>query len=44
MARSWLLVPGLYPVGTCGAEFGAYLREQYAEYGRVIRDAKIKAE
>jgi tripartite-type tricarboxylate transporter receptor subunit TctC len=39
------LVPqGLYPVGTCGADFGSYIRKQYGEYGRVIREANIKAE
>jgi tripartite-type tricarboxylate transporter receptor subunit TctC len=42
--KAKLLVPGLYPVGTCGAEFGTYLRKQYDGYGRVIRDANIKAE
>jgi tripartite-type tricarboxylate transporter receptor subunit TctC len=35
---------GLLPVGTCGAEFGAYMRKQFDEYGRVIREANIKAE
>jgi tripartite-type tricarboxylate transporter receptor subunit TctC len=35
---------GLVPVGTCGAEFGAYLRKQVDEYSRVIREANIKAE
>jgi tripartite-type tricarboxylate transporter receptor subunit TctC len=35
---------GLYPMEACGAEFGAYLRNRYEEYGRVIRDANIKAE
>jgi tripartite-type tricarboxylate transporter receptor subunit TctC len=35
---------GLFPVGMCGAEFGAYLRKQGDEYGRVIRAANIKAE
>jgi tripartite-type tricarboxylate transporter receptor subunit TctC len=39
-----LNVQGLYPVGICGADFGAYLRKQYDEYGRVIREANIKAE
>jgi hypothetical protein len=28
----------------CGAEFGAFLRKQYAEFGRVIRESNIKAE
>jgi len=35
---------GLYPVGSCGAEFGAHLHKQYDEYARVIRDANMKAE
>ncbi|MFL5002955.1 MAG: Bug family tripartite tricarboxylate transporter substrate binding protein [Xanthobacteraceae bacterium] len=39
-----LLVQELYPVGTCGADFAAYLRQHYDEYGRVIRDSNIKAE
>jgi tripartite-type tricarboxylate transporter receptor subunit TctC len=42
--RAKLDVQGLYPVGTCGADFGAYIRKQYDEYGRVIREANIKAE
>jgi tripartite-type tricarboxylate transporter receptor subunit TctC len=37
-------VQGLYPVGICGADFGAFIRKQYDEYGRVIREANIKAE
>jgi tripartite-type tricarboxylate transporter receptor subunit TctC len=41
---SRLLPQGLYPVGTCGANFGSYLRKQYDEYSRVIREANIKAE
>jgi tripartite-type tricarboxylate transporter receptor subunit TctC len=39
-----LIGQGLYPVATCGAAFGAYLRKQYDEYGRIIREANIKAE
>jgi tripartite-type tricarboxylate transporter receptor subunit TctC len=42
--RSRLVVLGLYPVGSFGMEFGAYLRRQYEEYGRVIREANIKAD
>jgi tripartite-type tricarboxylate transporter receptor subunit TctC len=39
------LVPiGLYPVGMCGEAFGAVIRKQYDEYGRVIRESNIKAE
>jgi tripartite-type tricarboxylate transporter receptor subunit TctC len=39
-----LLNLGLYPVGICGAEFAAHIRKQSDEYGRIIRDANIKAE
>jgi len=28
----------------CGPDFGAHLRKQYDEYGRVIREANIKVE
>jgi tripartite-type tricarboxylate transporter receptor subunit TctC len=34
----------VYPVGMCGADFGTFLRKQYDDYGRVIREANIKAE
>jgi tripartite-type tricarboxylate transporter receptor subunit TctC len=37
-------VLGHDPVGLCGTDFGAFIRKQYEEYGRVIRDANIKAE
>ena len=42
--RSKLVAQGFYPVGMCGAEFSALLRKQYDEYGRLIREANIKAE
>jgi tripartite-type tricarboxylate transporter receptor subunit TctC len=42
--KAQLAVQGLYPVGTCGAEFSAYIRKQYDDYGRAIRQANIKAE
>src|SRR5215475_15378258 len=42
--KAKLVEQGLYPVGTCGAEFAADLGRQYANYGRVIREANIKAE
>ena len=32
---------GLFPVGICGAEFGAYLRRQVDDYTRIIREANI---
>jgi tripartite-type tricarboxylate transporter receptor subunit TctC len=39
-----LVAQGLYPVGMCGADFGGLLRKQYDDFGRVIREANIKAE
>ncbi len=35
---------GLYPVGTCLDDFAAHIRNQYEEYGRIIREAKITAD
>jgi tripartite-type tricarboxylate transporter receptor subunit TctC len=40
--RDKLVVQGFYPVGTCGAGFGALLRKQYDDYERIIREANIK--
>jgi tripartite-type tricarboxylate transporter receptor subunit TctC len=42
--RAKLVVQGLYPVGMCGADFGAFIRKQYDEYGRAIREANRKAQ
>jgi tripartite-type tricarboxylate transporter receptor subunit TctC len=42
--RSKLVAQGITPVGICGAGFGAYISKQFDEYGRIIRDASIKAE
>jgi tripartite-type tricarboxylate transporter receptor subunit TctC len=42
--RAKLVAQGLFPVGMCGADFGTLVRKQYDEYGRVIREANIKAE
>ena len=42
--RSKLAVQGLFPVGTCGADFVVFLRKQYDEYGRGIRESNIKIE
>jgi tripartite-type tricarboxylate transporter receptor subunit TctC len=39
-----LAVQGLYPVGTCGAEFAAALARQFDDYGRIIREANIRVE
>jgi tripartite-type tricarboxylate transporter receptor subunit TctC len=33
-----------YAVSVCGPDFGAYIRTQYEEVGRIIREANIKAE
>jgi tripartite-type tricarboxylate transporter receptor subunit TctC len=35
---------GLFPIGTCGAEFGTYIRKLVDEYSRVIAEAGIKAQ
>jgi tripartite-type tricarboxylate transporter receptor subunit TctC len=35
---------GLYPTKMCGADFAAYIRQQFEEFGRIIREANIKAE
>jgi tripartite-type tricarboxylate transporter receptor subunit TctC len=42
--KAKLAVQGLYPVGICGAEFGTYVRKQYDDYDRLVREANIKAE
>jgi tripartite-type tricarboxylate transporter receptor subunit TctC len=39
-----LAVLGHDPVGTCGADFAGFFRKQYDDYGRIIREANIKAE
>jgi tripartite-type tricarboxylate transporter receptor subunit TctC len=39
-----LLAQGLFPSAICGADFGAFIQRQYEEFGRVIAEAKIKAE
>src|ERR671937_637926 len=39
-----LLVQGLYPSGLCGDECAAHLRDQFDEFGRIIRESNIKAE
>ena len=42
--RAKLDVQGLIPAGICGADFSAYLRNQFEDYGRIIRAANIKAQ
>lgn len=39
-----LVTLGLYPAGTCGADFAALLRKQYYDFGRAIREANISAD
>jgi len=42
--KTKLAAQGLHPVGLCGADFAAQVRQQYEMFGRVIREAGIKAE
>ena len=42
--RAKLAPIGLHSTGICGADFAALLRKQYDDFGRVIREANIKAE
>lgn len=43
-AKAKLVSQGLYPVGSCGADFASYLRKQYDTNGHIIREANIKPE
>ena len=42
--KAKLVGQGLYPAAVCGADFGALLRKQYDEFGRLVRAANIKAQ
>jgi tripartite-type tricarboxylate transporter receptor subunit TctC len=42
--KAKLVAQGYIPVGMCGADFAAYIRKQYDDYGRAVREANIKAE
>jgi tripartite-type tricarboxylate transporter receptor subunit TctC len=42
--KATLALQGLYPSGTCGAEFAAFLRNRFDEYGRALREANIREE
>jgi tripartite-type tricarboxylate transporter receptor subunit TctC len=42
--KSKLLTQGLFPVATCGAGFGDFLRKEYDDFGVAIREANIKAQ
>jgi tripartite-type tricarboxylate transporter receptor subunit TctC len=39
-----LIIQGFDAAGTCGEDFATFLREQFNDYGRIIREANIKAE
>jgi tripartite-type tricarboxylate transporter receptor subunit TctC len=40
--RAKLVAQGLYPRVTCGADFTTFLRLQYDDFGRIIRELAIK--
>jgi tripartite-type tricarboxylate transporter receptor subunit TctC len=40
--RTKLLALGFYPADMCGAAFADYVRQQYDEYGRIIRASNIR--
>ena len=42
--KAKLDVQGLFEVGTCGEGYAAFLRKQYDDYGRAIREANIKTQ
>jgi tripartite-type tricarboxylate transporter receptor subunit TctC len=42
--KAKLIAVGQFPVGTCGTNFGAFIRKQYDDFGHAIRESKIKGE
>jgi tripartite-type tricarboxylate transporter receptor subunit TctC len=42
--KSRLVLQGLYPTGICGAEFRNFVRSQYEDYRRIIRETNFRAE
>jgi tripartite-type tricarboxylate transporter receptor subunit TctC len=42
--KSKLVLQGLYPTGICGAEFRNFVRSQYEDYRRIIREINFPAE
>jgi len=42
--KTRLATLGMTAVGACGADFATHFRKQYDGYGRIIRDADIKAD
>jgi tripartite-type tricarboxylate transporter receptor subunit TctC len=43
-AKAELIAQGYFPLAKCGADFGNFIRRQYGEYGRIIRESNIKVE
>jgi tripartite-type tricarboxylate transporter receptor subunit TctC len=39
-----LIAQGLFPVGTCTADFAAFLGQRQEEYGRIIRESNMKTQ
>ncbi len=42
--QSKLVLQGLYPTGICGAEFRNFVRSQYEDYRRIIRETNFPTE
>jgi len=42
--KSKLIFQGLYPTGICGAEFRDFVRSQYEDYRRIIREINFPTE
>src|SRR6266852_3545352 len=42
--KSKLVLQGLYPTGICGAEFRNFVRSQYEDYRRIIREINFPTE
>jgi len=42
--KAKLETQAFHPLGICGADFAAFLRRQYDDYGRMIRETNMKAE
>lgn len=42
--KSKLILQGLYPTGICGAEFRDFVRNQYQDYRRIIREINFPTE
>jgi tripartite-type tricarboxylate transporter receptor subunit TctC len=42
--KSKLVAQGLFAVGSCGSEFGSFIRKQHDDVGRAITEANIKVQ